>query len=191
MQKVKLAASVLTALLFTSHVNAGSNPNYWTTGGWKAQSGGAATTNTVFAGLHDNRYTVQVCQHSFLPGKLVNGLCYVSYRGREIGNSYYNVLEHPQYGRSLAWGGRLPVPFLSTAHPTKIRGNAVVGGNEGGSVGDVYICRAKYYHHTVVGKFVRGHGCYFGYGGREHLYTVAQNNFQVLYDPSVSVQPLD
>lgn len=171
--------SILAASLISTSTMAYSDPSKWIYDtGWKYDH--AATSNDgrrVYAGQHDSSSAVNVCRHSNLPGKEVNDMCYVSYRGREIGAHYYKVLL-TKFG-DLQWDSRLHGPYVPGAKPNDIRSNAVIGGNEGF---DVFVCKGKHGHHTVVGKFVRGHGCYYGQGGREFLLKVSDDNFSVLTD---------
>ncbi|WP_440056638.1 DM9 repeat-containing protein (plasmid) [Pseudoalteromonas sp. T1lg65] len=157
-----------------------SDPSNWPYSvGWRYNHLSVVEHSTkVYAGQHDANTPVYVCQHGNLPGKLTNGKCYVPYRGREYGSTSYKAL-YVRY-KDLEWRGRLGIPFVAGALPNEIRSDAVIGGQEGGY--DVFICKGKHYNHTVVGKFVRGHGCYFSHNGREHLLKVSEDNFYVLTD---------
>ncbi|MCF2857008.1 DUF3421 domain-containing protein [Pseudoalteromonas sp. SMS1] len=170
-----LAVSVMTS----GSAMAYSDPSTWRYDtGWKLKSQATANDGSgIYAGQHDPSSPVYVCRHSNLPGKAVNGKCYISYRGREYGTHNYKSLL-TKFG-NLVWDSRLHGPYVPGALPNNIRTNAVVGGNEGF---DVFICKGKHGAHTVVGKFVRGHGCYYGQGGREFLLKVSDDNFSVLTD---------
>ncbi|KZN34528.1 hypothetical protein N480_21115 [Pseudoalteromonas luteoviolacea S2607] len=155
-----------------------SNPHSWGDTGWKDHDKVAFNDGYgVYAGKHDANTSVYVCSYKNLPGKLVNNKCYVSKYGYELGSHDYKILL-TKFG-SLVWDSRLHGPYVHGVFPDRIRNNAVIGGNEGY---DVFICKGQHGDHTVVGKFVRGHGCYYGLGGREFLLKVSEDKFSVLTD---------
>lgn len=86
------------------------------------------------------------------PGKVVAGRCNISWGGREVALSRYQVLA--SYYR-LNW-----VPASYGSRPS----NAIYGGFENGR--KLYICQVSYQGGWHPGKLV-GQACNFGYGGKE------------------------
>ncbi|NOU49713.1 DUF3421 domain-containing protein [Pseudoalteromonas sp. JBTF-M23] len=170
---------VLATTIACAKATAYSNPHNWLYDtGWKLNIQAEIKDGSkVGADYHDSSSPVYVCQYMNLPGKHVNGMCYVALRGKEYGSPVFNSLLTKFDG--LAWASRLHGPYKKGALPDQIRSNAVIGGSEGF---DVYICKGMHGPHSVVGKFVRGHGCYYGHRGREYLLRVSEDNFSVLID---------
>ena len=163
-------SGLLAAAIFTTSVTAGPTPGETNQGTWKAVDFNHRDTlpsnDTVKAGFSGGTQTVYVCSNGAIPGRLLGKTCYTAYSHNETPNSYYWVLQQPYaHTHRYEW----------VDYDSFIRNNGqhdyqkVAGGTESGRT--VYICKAKYYDNSVVGKYVPEHyGCYFGYNGSEHLY---------------------
>ncbi|WP_103654373.1 DM9 repeat-containing protein [Agarilytica rhodophyticola] len=186
MKLKSLLLTVLFSLFGHNQANAYSDPNSWVYGGgWLDISPSQFPNHSLVQSNRQNSNSpVYVCQYANIPGTRSGDTCYVPYRGREESSKSFLSLEHRLISGGLRWEKRLHGPYVRGALPNKIRNDAVIGGNEGGR--DTYICASLYYSDNVIGKFVRGHGCYLPYRGREHLYKVSDDNFSVLIDPTIS-----
>lgn len=108
--------------------------------------GGAENGNLLYV----CRATYQGGQH---PGKLLPaGICNITYGGRELSTTLYQVLV-----------SHSPLQWVAGSYGY-IPGHAMVGGNEEGRI--LYICQADYHGGRHAGKIV-GQNCNIGYAGRE------------------------
>ncbi|GEM_PF-2422928 len=133
----------------------------WVRGGY-----GRFPQNAVVGGHQPNRpHTLFVCHADFQggvhPGKFLAGKCNISWGGREIAMSNYELLI-----------SRTPL-FWMQANYGNIPGNAVAGGYEGPRT--LYICQADFNGGVHPGKVV-DRKCNFGWGGRE----ISVPNYRIL-----------
>lgn len=133
---------------------------------WLKVSQGYGIPEDAVVGGGENGHMLYVCRANlngnWHPGKLLpNGLCNISYGGREISFRNYQILVSH---RQLHWVGS-SLGFIPE--------RAIVGGEEYGRV--LYICQAYYAGGQHAGKVVGGN-CNIPYGGRE----IALTYFNVL-----------
>lgn len=129
------------------------------------QSGQDLPVNTVIGGGQFPNTTLYVCRANYRggvhPGKYFSGNCNISWGGREMVMTNFEVLVSPT---PLAWVG---------SSNGGIPHHALPGGTEHHQT--LYICQADYQNGTHTGKII-GRNCNFGWGGRE----ISVPNYNVL-----------
>lgn len=143
-----------------------SNSNRVPSGGggtrW-ASYDGSIPMNAVIGGQEPGR-VLYICQASYdngvHPGKVIGDRCNITFDGREIPRSNFNVLVGYGYSWKHVYGGEMPM-------------NAVAGGYERGR--PLYICQAQHGNGSHIGKVVLG-VCNIGYAGAE----IKKTDFRVL-----------
>lgn len=130
------------------------------------QPGEPVPTNAVIGGNQYNPNAMfYVCRANYRggmhPGKYFDGNCNISWGGREVVLSNYEMLISP---KALRW---------VRTNAGVIPHHAIPGGNENNQT--LYICQADYENGSHTGKVI-GRNCNFGWGGRE----IITPNYSVL-----------